>query len=339
MFNRQKFNQGKFNVSSDINFEFENNAQSSEESTFKILNQFRTKDDSSFSSENLTLLLHKVIENFSDTGISRESSSFNTLKSFAFSDLIMASGSMELSVDDFFMHDLAISDEEMTLTKLLKINTDDSGIAREEIDLLICKILNPLTDETVSNENTSFVLKKYFKTNETDISEASENMEILKCIFLENEDLAVSSENSTFNQIQSFEIYNLNLSSEELHMTSVCFLEFQEEMVSSESLISTKKIWLEMDDRATATSDNIKDLALYYYDHINLKDIVLKPGDELIIDTDLMTVTLNGQNAMRYFSSQSDFFKLAPGENIIAYSDDSETKEYSVDILWKDRWL
>jgi len=78
---------------------------------------------------------------------------------------------------------------------------------------------------------------------------------------------------------------------------------------------------------------------------INLRDdqtntwLILAPGDELIINTDEMTVTINGQNGMRYFSMDSDFFKLLSGENKIVYSDCSGSRDVLVDIIWKDRWL
>jgi len=78
---------------------------------------------------------------------------------------------------------------------------------------------------------------------------------------------------------------------------------------------------------------------------INLRDdqtntwLALAPGDELIINTDEMTVTVNGQNGMRYFSMDSDFFKLLSGENKIVYSDTSGSRDVLVDIIWKDRWL
>jgi len=78
---------------------------------------------------------------------------------------------------------------------------------------------------------------------------------------------------------------------------------------------------------------------------INLRDdqtntwLALAPGDELIINTDEMTVTVNSQNGMRYFSMDSDFFKLLSGENKIVYSDGSGSRDVLVDIIWKDRWL
>lgn len=72
---------------------------------------------------------------------------------------------------------------------------------------------------------------------------------------------------------------------------------------------------------------------------ISLEGIILKPGDELIINTCDMTVTLNGQNAMEYFSDDSEFFNLLNGINTIIYNDGNDERDVSFDIIWKDRWL
>lgn len=72
---------------------------------------------------------------------------------------------------------------------------------------------------------------------------------------------------------------------------------------------------------------------------ISLEGIILKPGDELIINTCDMTVTINGQNAMEYFSNDSDFFTLLNGINTLVYNDSNGARNISFDVIWKDRWL
>lgn len=72
---------------------------------------------------------------------------------------------------------------------------------------------------------------------------------------------------------------------------------------------------------------------------IVLEGLTLKPGDELIINTCDMTVTLNGQNAMQYFSNDSSFFTLLSGLNTVEYNDGSASRNIMFDIIWKDRWL
>jgi hypothetical protein len=72
---------------------------------------------------------------------------------------------------------------------------------------------------------------------------------------------------------------------------------------------------------------------------MRFEDLVLKPGDELVINTCDLTVTLNGLNAMEYFAADSDFITLLNGRNTIEYNDESGTRNISFDIIWKDRWL
>lgn len=72
---------------------------------------------------------------------------------------------------------------------------------------------------------------------------------------------------------------------------------------------------------------------------IKLPGLILKPGDELVIDTCEMTVSVNGQNMMKFVSNDSEFFSLLPGDNEIIYTDGVTTRKVSIDILWKDRWV
>ena len=72
---------------------------------------------------------------------------------------------------------------------------------------------------------------------------------------------------------------------------------------------------------------------------MRFEELVLRPGDELIINTCDMTVTINGQNAMEFFSNESEFFTLLNGINTLVYSDSNSNRKISFDIIWKDRWL
>lgn len=73
---------------------------------------------------------------------------------------------------------------------------------------------------------------------------------------------------------------------------------------------------------------------------IMLEGINLQPGDEIIINSCDMTITVNGQNAMEYFSSESEFFNLLNGLNKLIYSDKNNgDREMSFDVIWKDKWL
>jgi len=73
--------------------------------------------------------------------------------------------------------------------------------------------------------------------------------------------------------------------------------------------------------------------------YISLPGLVLRPSSELIIDTDQMTVMLDGVNVTRYFSPDSEFFKLRPGNNLLIYEDGVQNRDVQYIILWKDLWL
>jgi len=60
-------------------------------------------------------------------------------------------------------------------------------------------------------------------------------------------------------------------------------------------------------------------------------------GDILVIDTDEMTVELNGVNVTRYFSGE--FFTLFIGANEIEYMDNEAARTVEVRIAHQDRWL
>jgi len=77
----------------------------------------------------------------------------------------------------------------------------------------------------------------------------------------------------------------------------------------------------------------------YEYEVMKFSGLVLTPGDELIIDTGEMTVELNGQNVIQYFSRDSDFFSIKPGENIVVYESGNTNNKADVKILWKDAFL
>lgn len=83
----------------------------------------------------------------------------------------------------------------------------------------------------------------------------------------------------------------------------------------------------------------IKTAEVFGVSIISLADIVLKPGQELVIDTENMTVTIDGENAIHLLSDDSDFFFLAQGENIITYSDNANSRNINLKAMWKNRWV
>jgi len=72
---------------------------------------------------------------------------------------------------------------------------------------------------------------------------------------------------------------------------------------------------------------------------IILDNLGLGKNDELMINTCDMTITINGNNAMEHFDSESDFFNFLSGINTLVYSDTNASRDISFDVIWKDRWL
>ena len=62
-------------------------------------------------------------------------------------------------------------------------------------------------------------------------------------------------------------------------------------------------------------------------------------GDELVIDMENMTVTLNGQNVMKHLDRESEFFSLNPGNNEITFESTETGGRVDIRILWKDAWI
>jgi len=63
----------------------------------------------------------------------------------------------------------------------------------------------------------------------------------------------------------------------------------------------------------------------------------LQPGDVLVIDTDDMTVKLNGVNVTMYFTG--DFFELFIGDSEIEYFDHEGSRTALVSIDHSDKWI
>lgn len=72
---------------------------------------------------------------------------------------------------------------------------------------------------------------------------------------------------------------------------------------------------------------------------IHLTSLTLKPNETLVIDTNDMTITINGENGMRYLTADSEFFNLKQGVNTLVYHDTSGSRNISLNAIWKDRWL
>lgn len=65
---------------------------------------------------------------------------------------------------------------------------------------------------------------------------------------------------------------------------------------------------------------------------------IFRPGDEIIIDMENMTVTMNGQNIMRFVDRESEFFEFNPGNNEVTFETTTAAGRVDMRVLWKDRW-
>lgn len=73
-------------------------------------------------------------------------------------------------------------------------------------------------------------------------------------------------------------------------------------------------------------------------DYVEIRGLILRPGQEVEIDMCKLTVTVNGDNAMHLMSNEGDFFDFLVGDNEI----DIEAvgaNNVQIDTYWKDRWL
>jgi phage-related protein len=94
--------------------------------------------------------------------------------------------------------------------------------------------------------------------------------------------------------------------------------------------------WLATANAETDASATATGVSTYGSITMQFPGLTMTAGDELIIDTGHMTITLNGANVIDLLSDDSEFFKLKPGENDIIVEGGTTA---DIKVLWKDRWL
>jgi phage-related protein len=72
--------------------------------------------------------------------------------------------------------------------------------------------------------------------------------------------------------------------------------------------------------------------------YIDFENIEFKPGETMIIDTDLLQVTIEDQIEISSITKTSDFFDLIPGDNEITIENDVNAL-LDVKTIWNNRWL
>ena len=73
-------------------------------------------------------------------------------------------------------------------------------------------------------------------------------------------------------------------------------------------------------------------------DFLELKGFALQPGQEIEINLCDLTALVNGENAIHLLGEGADFFDLSSGANEILIEVD-DGANFSIESLWKDRWL
>lgn len=109
--------------------------------------------------------------------------------------------------------------------------------------------------------------------------------------------------------------------------------------ISSLSGNNRRVLIAELDESDAISSLTVQPASVFGEQFIALPDLTLRAGQTLVIDTDKMTVTVDGQNVINLMSNDSEFFLLLQGEDIVTYSDDSNSRNINIKVEWKDRWL
>ena len=74
-------------------------------------------------------------------------------------------------------------------------------------------------------------------------------------------------------------------------------------------------------------------------EEFNLENVLLAPGDTLIIDTDVLEIQLDDENMLESWVTGGVFFQLKPGTNIIQFGTNPTTCNLQVTVIWADRYL
>ena len=74
-------------------------------------------------------------------------------------------------------------------------------------------------------------------------------------------------------------------------------------------------------------------------EEFNLENVLLAPGDTLIIDTDMLEIQMNDVNMLESWVTGGVFFQMKPGTNIIQFDTNPTACNLQVTVIWADRYL
>lgn len=104
------------------------------------------------------------------------------------------------------------------------------------------------------------------------------------------------------------------------------------------SAILTSEISIESIPESEIVYEAKATASLVGEEYIEIAGFILRPGQEIIIDTCELTATIDGENAMHLLTPDGDFFDFLPGQNDIEVTAVGGNG-ISIDTYWKDRWL
>lgn len=74
-------------------------------------------------------------------------------------------------------------------------------------------------------------------------------------------------------------------------------------------------------------------------EEFSLENVLLAPGDTMIIDTDKLEIQVNDENLLESWVSGGVFFQLKPGTNIIQFDTKPTNCQLTITVFWADRYL
>lgn len=74
-------------------------------------------------------------------------------------------------------------------------------------------------------------------------------------------------------------------------------------------------------------------------EEFSLENVLLAPGDTLIIDTDKLEIQVNDVNLLESWVSGGVFFQLKPGTNVIQFDTKPKNCKLTITAFWADRYL
>jgi hypothetical protein len=125
------------------------------------------------------------------------------------------------------------------------------------------------------------------------------------------------------------------LSTSEAALTRIYFVDGEANAESEASALVVRIQFFASEAEAVSFAE-ASGVTLVGSDFIRLPDLFMSEGDMLLINTEEMTVTLNGENIVNLVSDDSVFFALKPGDNDVQIDADGDA---DLRLLWKDRWL